>query len=119
MCAPRLNALELAALTTNPDKSGKIHIDITVAQDSIQKRVLSVDESYFYDMLSAFCKSLRGSDSTAALAWFARAHTCGGGPEDNNTQDNSARIRGCGACKPAGDASGCGRGARTRDGWSA
>ena len=67
-----LNALELAALTTNPDKKGVIHIDIAVAQDSIQKRVLSVDESYFYDMLSAFCKSLRGSDSTAALAWFAR-----------------------------------------------
>jgi putative ATPase len=34
--------------------------------------VLKCDESYFYDMLSAFCKSLRGSDSTAALAWFAR-----------------------------------------------
>ncbi len=67
-----LNALELAALTTTPDKKGEVHIDIIVAEDSIQKRVLNCDESYFYDMLSAFCKSLRGSDSTAALAWFAR-----------------------------------------------
>ncbi|MCK5128464.1 MAG: replication-associated recombination protein A [Clostridiales bacterium] len=67
-----LNALELAALTTKPKRDGVVYIDIEVAQDSIQKRVLNCDESYFYDMLSAFCKSLRGSDSTAALAWFAR-----------------------------------------------
>lgn len=67
-----LNALELAALTTKPNKNSVVHINIAVAQDSIQKRVLNCDESYFYDMLSAFCKSLRGSDSTAALAWFAR-----------------------------------------------
>ena len=67
-----LNALELAALTTKPDDNGTVHINIAVAEDSIQKRVLNCDESYFYDMLSAFCKSLRGSDSTAALAWFAR-----------------------------------------------
>ena len=67
-----LNALELAALTTKPDSKGVVRITIEVAEDSIQKRVLNCDESYFYDMLSAFCKSLRGSDSTAALAWFAR-----------------------------------------------
>jgi len=67
-----LNALELAVLTTKPDDDGVVRIDIEIAQDSIQQRVLKVDESYFYDMLSAFCKSLRGSDSTAALAWFAR-----------------------------------------------
>ena len=67
-----LNALELAALTTVPNEKGIIHIDIDTAQDSIQQRMLNCDESYFYDMLSAFCKSLRGSDSDAALAWFAR-----------------------------------------------
>ena len=67
-----LNALELAALTTKPDSDGTVHIDMHIAEESIQKRVLNCDESYFYDMLSAFCKSLRGSDSTAALAWFAR-----------------------------------------------
>lgn len=67
-----LNALELAVLSTNPSKDGAIYIDLEIAQDSIQKRLLKCDESYFYDMLSAFCKSLRGSDSDAALAWFAR-----------------------------------------------
>ena len=76
-----LNALELAALTTKPDKDAIVHIDIEVAQDSIQKRVLNCDESYFYDMLSAFCKSLRGSDTTAALAWFARLIHAGVDPK--------------------------------------
>jgi len=67
-----LNALELAVLSTHADKDGVIHINLEIAQDSIQKKQLMCDESYFYDMLSAFCKSLRGSDSDAALAWFAR-----------------------------------------------
>lgn len=67
-----LNALELAVLTTRPNEQGQTVIDLEVAQESIQKRVLQCDESMFYDMLSAFCKSLRGSDSDAALAWAAR-----------------------------------------------
>ena len=67
-----LNALELAVLTTPIDGSGNTHITLAVAEESIQKRVLRMDESMYYDMLSAFCKSLRGSDSDAALAWFAR-----------------------------------------------
>lgn len=67
-----LNALELAVLSTHANKDGIIHIDLEIAEDSIQKKLLKCDESYFYDMLSAFCKSLRGSDSDAALAWFAR-----------------------------------------------
>lgn len=67
-----LNALELAALTTAPNSQGEIVIDLNVAQESIQSRVLQMDESLFYDMLSAFCKSLRGSDTDAALAWYAR-----------------------------------------------
>ncbi len=67
-----LNALELAVLTTPKDENGRIHIDLSVAEQSIQQQVLALDESYYYDMLSAFCKSLRGSDSDAALAWFAR-----------------------------------------------
>lgn len=76
-----LNALELAALTTKPNSDGVVKIDIEVAEESIQKRVLNCDESYFYDMLSAFCKSLRGSDSTAALAWFARLIHAGVDPK--------------------------------------
>ncbi len=66
-----LNALELAALTT-PTVGGQIHITLEIAEDSIQKPVIKVDESLYYDMLSAFCKSLRGSDSDAALLWCSR-----------------------------------------------
>ncbi|MGN1369380.1 MAG: replication-associated recombination protein A [Aristaeellaceae bacterium] len=67
-----LGAVELAVLTTPADENGLIHIDLAVAEESIQKPMLRCDESLYYDMLSAFCKSLRGSDSDAALAWFAR-----------------------------------------------
>ncbi len=67
-----LGALELAVLTTPADENGVIQIDMAVAEESIQKPMLRCDEGLYYDMLSAFCKSLRGSDSDAALAWFAR-----------------------------------------------
>ena len=67
-----LNALELAVMTTPIDANGDTRVTLTVAEQSIQKRVLRMDESMLYDMLSAFCKSLRGSDSDAALAWFSR-----------------------------------------------
>ncbi len=67
-----LNALELAAVTTKANADGTIHIDMEVAKESIQKRPMQCDQQQFYDMLSAFCKSLRGSDSDAAMHWFAR-----------------------------------------------
>ena len=67
-----LNALELAVLSTPVEADGSVRITLEVAEESIQSKVLQMDESMFYDMLSAFCKSLRGSDSDAALAWFAR-----------------------------------------------
>ena len=67
-----LGALELAVLTTDPDDSGAVRVTLAVAEESIQKPVIRCDESLYYDMLSAFCKSLRGSDADAALAWFAR-----------------------------------------------
>ena len=67
-----LNALELAMLSTPMEADGSTHITLAVAEESIQSRVVQMDESLLYDMLSAFCKSLRGSDSDAALAWFAR-----------------------------------------------
>ena len=72
-----LNALELAVLTTPMEADGSTHITLDVAEESIQSRVMQMDESMFYDMLSAFCKSLRGSDSDAALAWFARLNYAG------------------------------------------
>lgn len=67
-----LNGLELAALSTPPDGEGCIHVTLAVAEESIQQRVLPMDESLLYDMLSAFCKSLRGGDSDAAIAWCMR-----------------------------------------------
>lgn len=75
-----LNSLELAALTTPPDKRGKIVIDISVAEQSIQKKHLSIDETMYYDMLSAFCKSLRGSDSDAAVYYAMRLIEAGCDP---------------------------------------
>lgn len=67
-----LGAIELAVLTTPAGEDGWIHITEEVAEESIQKPMIRCDESLYYDMLSAFCKSMRGSDSDAALAWFAR-----------------------------------------------
>ena len=75
-----LNALELAVLTTPMEADGSIHVTLSVAEESIQRPVTQMDESLFYDMLSAFCKSLRGSDSDAALAWFARMSRAGVDP---------------------------------------
>ena len=67
-----LNALELAALTTQPGEDDVIHITLPIAEESIQRRAVRCDDDEYYNMLSAFCKSLRGSDATAALFWFAR-----------------------------------------------
>ena len=74
------NALELAVSTTPPNKDGVIVIDNVVASQCIQQPVISVDENIYYDMLSAFCKSLRGSDSDAALYWSQRLITAGCDP---------------------------------------
>ena len=67
-----LNAVELAVLTTSPNKDGQIVIGLDIAEESIQRRAVRCDEEEYYNMLSAFCKSLRGSDADAALFWFAR-----------------------------------------------
>ncbi len=66
------NALELACLTTTPEADGSIHVTLKDAEESIQQKVLSFDEQMYYDMLSAFCKSLRGSDANAALYYMQR-----------------------------------------------
>ena len=75
-----MNALELAVRTTPIDKNGKIVIDKTVAEQSIQKKSMSIDEDMYYDMLSAFCKSIRGSDADAALYWSSRLINAGCDP---------------------------------------
>lgn len=66
------NALELAVLTTPPDGEGNIHVTLSDAEQSIQRKALSYNEDLYYDILSAFCKSLRGSDSDAALYYAMR-----------------------------------------------
>lgn len=66
------NALELAVLTTPPQEDGSIHVTLADAEQSIQRKALSYNEDAFYDYLSAFCKSLRGSDSNAALYYAMR-----------------------------------------------
>lgn len=66
------NALELAVLTTIPNADGRIHVTLKDAEESIQQKSLSFDEQLYYDMLSAFCKSLRGSDANAALYYMQR-----------------------------------------------
>lgn len=69
-----LNALEIAALTTNPGADGIIKIDLAAAEQSIQKKaiVYDGDGDAHYDTISAFIKSMRGSDPDAALYWLAK-----------------------------------------------
>ncbi|PSQ96578.1 MAG: AAA family ATPase [Bacteroidetes bacterium SW_9_63_38] len=69
-----LNALELAIETTEPTGNGGIAIDLSVAEDSIQQRAVLYDKEgdAHFDTISAFIKSLRGSDPDAALYWLAR-----------------------------------------------
>lgn len=69
-----LNAVELGVLTTERSEDGKIHITIDVAQECIQKRVVRYDKTgdNHYDTISAFIKSLRGSDPDAAVYYLAK-----------------------------------------------
>ncbi|MBV8377437.1 MAG: replication-associated recombination protein A [Verrucomicrobia bacterium] len=69
-----LNALEIAALTTAADSEGVIRLTRSVAQESIQKKAVSYegDETEHYDTISAFIKSMRGSDPDATLYWLAK-----------------------------------------------
>jgi len=69
-----LGALELAVETTDPDADGLIRVDLAVAEDSIQRRAVLYDKEgdAHFDTVSAFIKSLRGSDPDAALYWMAR-----------------------------------------------
>jgi putative ATPase len=76
-----LNALEIAALTTAPGADGVIHIDLGVAEQSIQKKaVVYDDEDAHYDTISAFIKSMRGSDPDATLYWLAKMIHAGEDP---------------------------------------
>lgn len=75
-----LNGLELAVNTTNMNKQKQIVITKEIASQSIGGKAMSIDETMFYDMLSAFCKSIRGSDTDAALYYAHRLIDAGCDP---------------------------------------
>jgi putative ATPase len=77
-----LNALEIAALTTPPNSEGHIVIDLPIAEQSIQKKavVYDGDGDAHYDTISAFIKSMRGSDVDATLYWLAKMIHAGEDP---------------------------------------
>jgi len=77
-----LNALELAVETTPPGPDGVIHVDMAVAEESIQRRAVLYDKEgdVHYDTISAFIKSLRGSDPDAAMYWLAKMVYAGEDP---------------------------------------
>lgn len=77
-----LNALELAVLTTAPDQEGIRRITLEVAEESIQRRSVSYDKNgdNHYDVISAFIKSMRGSDPDATLHWLGRMIYAGEDP---------------------------------------
>jgi len=69
-----LNALELAVVTSRPDEAGIVHLDLATAEESIQQKAVLYDKDgdAHFDIISAFIKSLRGSDPDAALYWMAK-----------------------------------------------
>ncbi len=77
-----LNALELAVESTPPDAAGIVHVTLAVAEDSIQRRAIRYDRvgDEHYDTISAFIKSVRGSDPDAALYWLAKMVVAGEDP---------------------------------------
>lgn len=103
-----LNALELAVLTTQPINE-QINLTLEVAENCIQKKALSLNEDMYYDILSAFCKSLRGSDAEAALYYSQRLIQAGIDPkiiarrlichasEDVGMADSNALLISCNA----------------------
>ncbi len=75
-----LNALEIGVLSTAPGADGAILYDLHTAEESIQKKALVYDEDEHYDTISAFIKSMRGSDPDAALYWMAKMIVAGEDP---------------------------------------
>ncbi len=77
-----LNALELAVETTPPGPDGVIHISLSIAEESIQRRAVLYDKEgdYHFDTISAFIKSLRGSDPDAAMYWMGKMIYAGEDP---------------------------------------
>jgi putative ATPase len=110
-----LNSLEIAVLTTPPGPDGRIRIDLPVAEQSIQKKavVYDGDGDAHYDTISAFIKSMRGSDPDATLYWLAKMIHAGEDPrfiarrimihaaEDVGLADPMALVLATSACQAA------------------
>jgi len=104
-----LNGLELCAITSKPNADGIIMVDKVVAAECLQQKALNLDETLYYHILSAFCKSLRGSDTTAALYYANRLIAAGMQPqilarrviahasEDVGLADPQAMVQACSA----------------------
>ncbi len=77
-----LNALEMGSMTTPPDEKGAIHFTAAIAEESCQKKIVHYDwdEDFHYDTISAFIKSLRGSEADAAIYWLAKMLYAGEDP---------------------------------------
>ncbi len=76
-----LNGLEIGAITTNSNANNEILITRDIAAECLQKKALSLNDDVYYHILSAFCKSLRGSDATAALYYANRLIEAGVEPQ--------------------------------------
>ncbi len=109
-----LNAIEIAALTTEPQADGVVRINLAAAEQSIQKKaVVYDDEDAHYDTISAFIKSMRGSDPDASLYWLAKMIHAGEDPrfiarrimiqaaEDVGLADPMALVLAAAACQVA------------------
>ncbi|MHB9156088.1 MAG: replication-associated recombination protein A, partial [Endomicrobiales bacterium] len=108
-----LNALEIGVLSTRPGENGVIEFDLKVAEESLQKRSLQYDKSSdaHYDHVSAFIKSMRGSDPDAAMYWMTKMLAAGEDPlfiarrivicasEDVGNADPHALLMAVGALK--------------------
>ena len=100
-----LNAVELGVMTTDRDPSdGKIHINLQVAEECIQKRVVRYDKTgdNHYDTVSAFIKSMRGSDPDAAVYYLARMLYAGEDIKFYYQKNHDLRCGGCGKCGSPG-----------------
>lgn len=104
-----LNGLELCAITTKPNQNGIIVVNQNIAAECLQQKALNLDETLYYHILSAYCKSLRGSDVTAALYYANRLIAAGMQPqilarrliahasEDVGLADPQALVQACSA----------------------
>ena len=98
-----LNAIELGILTTERSADGKIHITLDVASECIQKRVVRYDKTgdNHYDTISAFIKSMRGSDPDAAVYYLAKMLYAGERREIYCQKDYDLCIGRCWKCRSA------------------